>query len=58
MFANDRKKFFRNLGREQALVEKPPKKEHLLCVYNQAIIIIELIITISKFSNLIVHRQP
>ena len=58
MFANDRKKFFRNLGREQALVEKPPKKEHQLCVHNQAIIIIELIITISKFSNLIVHRQP
>ena len=39
MFANDRKKFFWNLGKEQALVEKPPKKEHLLCVYNQAIII-------------------
>ena len=27
MFANNRKKFFRNLGKEQISVEKPPKKE-------------------------------
>ena len=27
MFANNRKKFFRNLGKEQVPVEKPPKKE-------------------------------
>ncbi|XP_073231990.1 uncharacterized protein [Porites lutea] len=27
MFANDRKKFFRNLGKDQISVEKPPKKE-------------------------------
>ena len=27
MFANNRKKFFRNLGKEHVPVEKPPKKE-------------------------------
>ena len=27
MFANDRKTFFRNLGKDQISVEKPPKKE-------------------------------
>ena len=27
MFANKRKKLFRNLSKEQILVEKPPKKE-------------------------------
>ena len=27
MFANNRKKFFRNLGKEQVPVEKPSKKE-------------------------------
>ena len=27
MFANNRKKLFRNLGKEQILVEKPPKKK-------------------------------
>ena len=27
MFSNNRKKFFRNLGKEQVPVEKPPKKE-------------------------------
>ena len=27
MFANDRKKFFRNLGKDQISAEKPPKKE-------------------------------
>ena len=27
MFANDRKKFFRNLGKDQISVEKTPKKE-------------------------------
>ena len=27
MFANNRKEFFRNLGKEQILVEKPRKKE-------------------------------
>ena len=27
MFANNRKKLFRNLSKEQILVEKPPKKE-------------------------------
>ena len=27
MFANNRKKFFRSLGKEQISVEKPPKKE-------------------------------
>ena len=27
MFANDRKKFFRNLDKEQISVEKPPKKK-------------------------------
>ena len=27
MFANNRKKFFRNFGKEQISVEKPPKKE-------------------------------
>ena len=27
MFANDRKKFFRNLGKDQISVEKPPKKD-------------------------------
>ena len=27
MFANDRKKFLRNLGKDQISVEKPPKKE-------------------------------
>ena len=27
MFANNRKKFFRRLGKEQISVEKPPKKE-------------------------------
>lgn len=27
MFANDRKKFFRNLDKEQISIEKPPKKK-------------------------------